>query len=114
MSDVITNQQLWGCTTFVNNVSDSVYVHLVQYLSLSETLLSKAEMEKIMAQSGLTVKHYHINNGRFSDNLFVDSINDKDHKLTFFRVGAHHQEGIIENMRKFFLQVLEHSSYTSA
>ena len=114
MSGFLTNQRLWGVTTFVDHVSDFVYVHLMRDLSLPETLLAKAAMEKTMAQAGRTVKHYHANNGRFSENLFVDSINDKDHKLTFFRVGAHHQEGIIENMRKFFLQVLEHSSYTSA
>ena len=48
--------------------------------SLSETLLVKAEMDKIMARSGLTIKHYHSDNGIFSANGLVGAINDKDQK----------------------------------
>ena len=62
MSGFLTNQQLWGCTTFFDHVSYYVYVHLMGGLSLSDTLLVKAEMEKIMEQSGQNIKHYHANN----------------------------------------------------
>ena len=48
MSGFITNQSLWVATTFVDHVSDYVYVHLMQDLSLAETLLSKEAMEKVM------------------------------------------------------------------
>ena len=37
MSGFITNQRLWGVTTFVDNVSDFVYVHLMRDLYLAET-----------------------------------------------------------------------------
>ena len=53
-----------------------------------------------MAQAGLSVKHYHANNGRSLDNGFVDAINIKSQKPTFCGVGAHHQNGIIENKNK--------------
>ena len=53
-----------------------------------------------MAQAGQTIKHYHANNGGFSDNGFFNAINEKDQKLTFFGVGAHHQNGTIENRNK--------------
>ena len=43
-------------------------------LSLSETLISKAEMDKIMPQAGQPINHYHSNNSRFSYNGFIDSI----------------------------------------
>ena len=69
-------------------------------LSLAETLLAKEAMEKVMAQAGLTIKHYHANNGRFADNGFVDAVNTKSQKLNFCGVGAHHQNGIIENKNK--------------
>ena len=69
-------------------------------LSLTETLLAKSEMDKVMAQAGRTVKHYHADKGRFSDNGFVDAVNGKDQKITFCGVGTHHQNGIIENKNK--------------
>ena len=53
-----------------------------------------------MAQAGRYVKHYHADNGRFADNGFIDDINTKDQKIIFCGVGAHHQNGIIENRNK--------------
>ena len=50
-----------------------------------------------MAQA---IKHYHDENGRFSDNGFIDDINQKDQKITFCGVGAHHQNGIVKNKNK--------------
>ena len=69
-------------------------------LSLTKKLLAKSSMEKVMAQDGRTVEHYHAENGRFSDNGFIDAVNGKDQKITFCGVGAHHQIGIIENKIK--------------
>lgn len=76
------------------------YIHLMVNLSLAETLLAKESTEKTMERSGRTVKNYHTNNGRFSDNGFIDSINTKDQKIKFCGVGAYHQNGIIENKNK--------------
>ena len=75
MAGFLTNQRLWGATKFVDHVSDYVYVHLMRDLSLAETLLAKEAMEKVMAQAGRTVTHYHADNGRFADNGFVDAVN---------------------------------------
>ena len=100
MSGFLTKQRLWGAITFVDHVSDFVYVHLMRELSLAETLLSKEAMEKLMAQAGRSIKHYHADNGRFAYNVFVDDVNIKSKKLTFCGVGVHHQNGIIENKNK--------------
>ena len=100
MYGFLTSKRLWGATTFVDNLSDYMYVHLMQYLTLDETLLAEKAMENVMAQAGRYVKHYHADNGRFSDKGFIDAINTKDQKITFFGVGAHHQNGIIENKKK--------------
>ena len=67
MAGFLTNQLLWGATTFVDHVSDYVYVHIMRDLSLAETLLAKEAMEKVMAQAGQTVTHYHADNGRFAE-----------------------------------------------
>ena len=53
-----------------------------------------------MAQAGGNVKHYHAENGRFADNGFINALNTKDQKITFCGVGAHNQNGIIENKKK--------------
>ena len=66
-------------------------------LSLTKTLIAKSAMEKVMAYAGRTIKHYHKNNGRFSDNGFIDAVNGKDQKITFCGVDAHHQNVIMEN-----------------
>ena len=95
MSGFLTSKRLWGATTFVDHVSDYVYVHIMQDLTLDETILAKESMEKVMAQAGRYAIHYHADNGRFSDNGFVDAINTKDQKIKFCGVGAHHQNGII-------------------
>ena len=41
MSGFLTSTRLWGATTFVDHVRDYVYVHLMQDLTLDETLLAK-------------------------------------------------------------------------
>ena len=90
----------WVCTTFVDHGSDYVDVHVMRDLSLSETLLAKEALEKIMAQARQTVNHYHADNGRFADNGFIDAINQKYQKMFFCGVGGNHNNGIVENKNK--------------
>ena len=59
-------------------------------LSLSETLLAKEKLVKLMAQAGRTFKHYQADNGRFSDNGCIDAIYQKYQYITFCEVGVHH------------------------
>ena len=72
--------------------------------SLGETLLAKTAWEKILSLAGRKVSHYHADNGRFADEGFMTDINDKNQEITFCGVGAHHQNGIIENKNKFLTQ----------
>ena len=57
ISGFLTNHRLWGATSFVDHVSDYVYVHLMQDLYLADTMLPKEDMGKVMAQAGKSVKH---------------------------------------------------------
>ena len=75
---ILTSKILWDATTFLDHVSDYVYVHLMRNLTLYETFFAKEEMEKVMSQAGRYVKHYHAVNGRFADNGSIDAINTKD------------------------------------
>ena len=100
MSEFLTSHRFWGCTNFVDHVSKYVYVHIMRDLSIYETLLTKEALEKRMAQSRQTFKHYQAENLRFSENVFIDAINQKDQKITFCVVGAHYRNGIVKNKNK--------------
>ena len=50
MSGFLTSKRLWVATTFVDHVSDYVYVHIIRDLTLDETLLAKEATEKLMAK----------------------------------------------------------------
>ena len=100
MLGFLTSKRIRGYTVFVNHTSDYVYVHLMRYFTLEETLLAKRTWEKLLSQADHTMKHYHEDNGRFSDEGFKDDLNDKDQTITFCGVGAHHQNGIVESKNK--------------
>jgi hypothetical protein len=46
-------------------------------MTSEETLKSKLAFEKFALLHGVHIKHYHADNGRFKDNLFTKSIEDK-------------------------------------
>jgi hypothetical protein len=49
-------------------------------------------------QGGVTIKHYHAYNGRFSDNAFLKDIREArpSQSITYCDVNAHFQNGIAE------------------
>ena len=69
-------------------------------LTLDETLLAKEALEKLMAQAVRTPMYYHADNGRFANSGFIDAVNKNNQRITFCRVGAHHQNVIVENKNK--------------
>ena len=100
MSGFPTSNRIWGTTNFCDHASNFVYVHLIRNFTLEETLLAKRAYEKILKQAGRTAKHYHADNGCFSDKGFHKDIYNKGQELTFCGVGVLHQNGIIENRNK--------------
>jgi hypothetical protein len=70
-----------------------------------ETLLAKLAFGKICAKADCPVKHYQVDNGQFSDKEFLAACNNLNQTIEFCRVGAHHQNGIIENRNKQLTQI---------
>jgi hypothetical protein len=68
MTGFLTSKRIWGCTTFVDHISDYMYVHLMKDFSTIETLLAKLAFEKLCAKAYCSVKHYQADNGHFFDN----------------------------------------------
>jgi hypothetical protein len=105
MAGFLTSKRIWGYTTFVDHVSGYIYVHLMKDLTLPETLLAKMVFEKLCARADQSVKHYHADNGRFSDTVFLAACNKLNQTIEFCGVGAHHQNGIVENRNKQLTQI---------
>jgi hypothetical protein len=100
MSCFLTSHHIWGCTTFCDHVGDFVYIHLMQDHKVDKTKLAVKAFEKVRAQANRTVKHYHVDNGAFAHEGFLDEVNQVDQKITFCAVGAHYWNGIIKNKNK--------------
>ena len=68
----LTSCRIWVCTNFCDYVYYFVYVHLMRYFPVEETLIVVKDFEKILAQAGRHVKHYHADNGVFAQNSFLE------------------------------------------
>ena len=100
MSGFLTHERIWGATTFVDHVTDYVYVHLMKNFTIEETLSAKKAFEKIFAAAEHDVKSYRADNGRFADKKWQESCDRLDQKVTFCGVGNHRQNGKIEAKNK--------------
>ena len=100
MSGFLTHERLWGATTFVDHVSDYVYVHLMKNFTIEETLSAKKAFEKIFSSAEHEVKSYRADNGRFADSKWQESCDRLGQELSFCGVGNHRQNGKIEAKNK--------------
>jgi hypothetical protein len=94
MTGKLTRQCIVASTIFLDHASDFSYVYHQTSMTSEETLKSKLAFEKFALSHGVHTKHYHADYGRFKDNLFTKSIEDKGQTISFCGVGAHHQNGI--------------------
>ena len=70
MKGKLTRKRYRAASIFVDHFSRLRYVHLMQDLSSDETIKAKLAFERFAAEHGITIKHYHCDNGRFADNAF--------------------------------------------
>ena len=96
MKGKLTRKRYRAASIFVDHFSRLRYVHLMQDLSSDETIKAKLAFERFAAEHGVTIKHYHCDNGRFADNAFKLSCEQERQQLTFCGVNAHFQNGIAE------------------
>ena len=65
-------------------------------ISSKETIKAKHAFKTWASLHGVTIKHYHCDNGRFADNDFVAACNQQRQAVTYCGVNGHHQNGIAE------------------
>ena len=92
----LTRDRYKAATIFVDHYSRLRFVHLMRNLSSEETINAKLAFEQYARDHGVTILHYHADNGRFADNAFKASCERERQRLTFCGVNAHFQNGIAE------------------
>lgn len=101
-------------TVFVDHFSDYTYVQLMTEMDGPATIEAKAAFERVMASHGVTVRHYHADNGLFDTKIFRAAIVKARQDLTFCGVNAHHQNGRAENRIKVVTQGARRTSLIAA
>jgi hypothetical protein len=94
----LTKKRYKCYTIFVDNYSHLRFVHLQIDDSAESTMATKLAFEKYAAEHGVSIKHYHCDDGQFSDNAFKQSCESNRQQLTFCEVNAHFQNGIAEHV----------------
>ena len=91
-----THERYKGSTIFVDQASDFTYIYHHTELNSTDTVRAKLAFEAEAARHGVTIKHYHADNGLFRSKPFQEALHQRGQTITFTGVGAHHQNGIAE------------------
>ena len=91
-----TRRRYQVTTVFVDHHSDLTFVYHQLTTSGEETVDAKNAFETFAASSGVSIRHYHADNGRFAENKFIEAVQQKGQTISFCGVGAHFQNGIAE------------------
>jgi hypothetical protein len=78
----------------------------MRHLGLDKTLLAKTAFERHASKGGVTILSYQAGNGRFADSGFWQAIKEASQMIPFCAVGAHHQNGMIEQQIKELMLIL--------
>ena len=91
-----TSRRYIGATVFADHFSGLSYVHLMTSMNSEQTVEAKLAFERFAHKHGVTIKHYHCDNGRFADKVFLQSVEASHQTISFCGVSAHHQNGVAE------------------
>jgi hypothetical protein len=91
-----TKARYMCATVFVDHYSRWSYVHFQKSTSGAETVEAKRAFERLAASHNVRIRHYHADNGRFAENLFMQEIIPCGQTISFCGVNAHFQNGIAE------------------
>ena len=92
----LTQQRYHYTTVFVDQYSGYTFVYLQHRITSEETVQAKHAFERAAERWGVKILHYHADNGRFADNVFIADCNAQRQSLSYCGVNAHFQNGIAE------------------
>lgn len=96
MRGFITRKRYSVTTVFVDYFSGLSFVHLQTSTNANQTIDAKDAWERYAKAHGVTIKHYHADNGIFAEKAFVMAVQTKGQTITYCAVNAHHQNGRAE------------------
>ena len=96
LNGLLMTQRYNYATIFVDQFSKLSFVFLQKWLTSAETVLAKQSFECFARDHGVKILHNHTNNGRFTDNGFIQACRDNNQGLTYCGVNAHFQNGMVE------------------
>jgi hypothetical protein len=98
LKGILTKRRCTCATVFVDHYSRLGYVHMQQQLTSDETVDAKHAFEAFSRSQGVTIKHYHSDNGIFTDNAFLKDTKEArpSQSITYCSMNAHFQNGIAE------------------
>jgi hypothetical protein len=91
-----TRQRYHFVTVFVDQFSGLSFVHLQKTSSGEETLDTKMAFEGFACSLNVSIQHYHADNGRFCENLWMANVKKEGQTISFCGVNAHFQNGVVE------------------
>ena len=93
ISHLTTPERYKYATIFVDHYSDLDYVHLHCTNTGEAIQEAKTAFEQFAQNFGVKIKHSRADNGRFSKQLFLQSVHNAGQTVSFCGVNAHHQSG---------------------
>ena len=98
MKGILTTKRYRVATIFVDHHSQLTFAYLQFSTGAEETVQAKRAFEAYATLHGVSVRHYHADNGRFAENMWLDAVETHRPRQTisFCGVGAHHQNGVAE------------------
>ncbi|KAL7561485.1 hypothetical protein ACA910_010996 [Epithemia clementina (nom. ined.)] len=92
----LKSEQYNGGTLFVDHASRVIFnVHQVS-LRVGKTMQALQRFECFAKEYGVAIQTYHANNAPFGHDEFVSELEERNKKIKFSGVGAHHQNGVSE------------------
>ena len=80
---ILTRARIWAATVFIDYVTGYVHVALMIDQSGESTLQAKHDYEYLSATRNVKVKHYHAENGRFTERSFTNNYKASTQQITF-------------------------------
>ena len=96
MSGKLTTQRYTCATIYVDQYSGYSYVWIQRTTSVEDTLKGKHAFERFANHNGISIRHYHADNGIFRAKDWVQDCHTQQQTLSYAAVGAHHQNGVAE------------------
>ena len=93
----LTRKRYKTATVFVDHVSRLSYVHVHYTTDAKDAIEAKKCFEEYAQAHGVTVRHYHADNGIFNSKEFRAAVRESQQTISFCGVGAHHQSGVAEH-----------------